>query len=110
MSQRPGQQLENGKLVYQCLCCEQFTLDEAGCCCDCMRCGWCDDPDGNNYPTERHSPNYRSLTELRDIVRRFGFGAACGANRAGGIRAAELERMTANELSKLRTWEEESKH
>jgi hypothetical protein len=89
------------------LCCDGFTLDYVDHCDICPKCGWEDWYECHDQPDDVVRPNYTSLNTARDIVRRFGPAAAHQVNRAKGMTAGEVESMSAEELSRLKTPREE---
>lgn len=104
---RPSQPgAEHGRRLFQCMCCEGFTLDDVDVCDVCTRCGWQDWYECHDSPDQEVRPNYLSLNRAREILRRWGPSAACQANRARGLSFERLERMSAEELSALKGMDE----
>lgn len=89
--------------VYQCLCCDAYTLDAVDCCDICPRCGWEDWYECHDSPDEKIPPNRLSLNEARRVVAAYGGAACTHANQSGGLSLSDLERMSPAERSELKS-------
>ncbi len=103
---RPFKDLQGGRR-YQCVCCGRFTLEYVDECDVCGHCGWEDWYECHESPLEVVRPNYISLSQAREALRRFGPGAVRRLNRARGLPPGELERLSPEQVRSFRTLDEE---
>lgn len=89
--------------IYQCLCCDAYTLDSVDCCDICPCCGWEDWYECHDSPDDQIPPNRLSLNEARRIVAVFGPAACTHVNQAGGLSVSDLERMPPSERAELKS-------
>lgn len=104
-SRRPYRRLlaRPWRKVYQCLCCDAYTLDAVDSCDICRRCGWEDWYECHDSPDEKIQPNRLSLNEARRIASEYCPAACAHVNRAGGPSVSDLEQMSPAELSQLKS-------
>lgn len=93
---------DSSKRRFQCVCRGDYTLDVVDECDVCPKRGWEDWYECHDAPDRVTRPNYISLNDARSICARYGQGAACAVNRAKGLRRAELDSMSAEELAQLK--------
>lgn len=98
---------DTGHRKYQCVCCSRFTLNGVDHCEICGDCGWEDWYECHDAPDQVIRPNYVSLNQAKDIVERFGTAAVSQTNKAGGLSIEMIEKMSPNELARLKTIREE---